>query len=340
MLFRQLFDAKSCSYTYLLAEPSGRGVLIDPVLEQVERDITLIEELGLELTHTIETHVHADHITASGILRNRMGSQSVMSRQAGVGCADILVDDGDIVEVGHLRLEVRHTPGHTTESICVVTSDRSMVFTGDTLFIRGCGRTDFQAGDPKQLYRSVHQKVFSLPDACLVYPGHDYNGHTVSTVGEEKFHNPRLGAGKSEAEFVAIMNGLDLPKPKLIDQAVPANEQCGVERPQVERTAHGVPEVSIDWVKRNQDTVRLVDVRSEAEFFGELGHIEGSALIELDRLKTAVSDWNRHQMIVIVCRSGRRSGQAAQTLESMGFKNVASMAGGMLAWRPPSSGVA
>ncbi|MEL7368105.1 MAG: MBL fold metallo-hydrolase [Myxococcota bacterium] len=332
MLFRQLFDAQSCTYSYLLAAPTGQAVLIDPVLEQADRDSTLIEELGLTLIHTIETHVHADHITASGVLRNRLGSRSVMSRQAGVGCADILVDDGDFIEFGALRLEVRQTPGHTAESICVVLADHSMVFTGDTLFIRGCGRTDFQAGDPHQLYRSVHQKIFTLPDACLIYPGHDYAGRTVSTVGEEKSFNPRLGAGKSEAEFVAIMNALNLPKPKLIDSAVPANQQCGFERPDVKRAGNGVPEVSVDWVHKHRDQVRLVDVRSEKEFSGDLGHIEGATLVELGRLKTAVSDWNRHQTIITVCRSGRRSGDAAKTLEAMGFKSVASMAGGMLGW--------
>ncbi len=332
MLFRQLFDAQSCTYSYLLADASGAAVLIDPVLEQAERDIQLIKELGLELVHTIETHVHADHVTASGVLRNRLGSRSVMSRHAGVGCADVMIGDGDIVSCGELRLEVRQTPGHTVESICLVTEDKKMAFTGDTLLIRGCGRTDFQAGSPQELYRSVHTKIFSLPDGCLLYPGHDYKGRTVTTVGEEKAHNPRLGGGKTEAEFVEIMNNLNLPRPKLIDEAVPANQQCGFERPSISRSSDGVPEVSVDWVRANQGTVRLIDVRSEAEFNGELGHIDGAELVELETVAATAADWNRDQTIVMICRSGGRSGRAAKALEEMGFKNVTSMAGGMLAW--------
>ena len=335
MLFRQLFDTTSCTYTYLLADTTGverPAILIDPVREQVDRDVALIKELDLRLAYTLETHVHADHVTASGILRNRLGSRSVMSVHAGVGCADVLVKDGDTVTIGAIALEVRETPGHTSESISVVTSDKRMIFTGDTLFIRGCGRTDFQAGDPSQLFRSVHRKIFSLPDECLVYPGHDYKGRTVSTVGEEKAFNPRLGGGKSEDEFVAIMNGLNLPRPKLIDEAVPANQQCGMRRPEVNRTTDGVPEVSVEWVRDHANELRLIDVRTSDEFTGELGHIDGAELIELDRLSVAASDWNREQPLVTVCRSGGRSGRAARALEEMGFKHVSSMAGGMLAW--------
>lgn len=332
MLFRQLFDAQSFTYTYLLADANGAAVLIDPVREQTERDLTLIRELGLSLVHTLETHVHADHVTGSGVLRNRVGSRSIMSKHAGVGCADILVSDGDVVSVGDLRLEIRETPGHTAESISVVTADRDRVFTGDTLLIRGCGRTDFQAGDPHQLYRSVHEKIFSLPDTCLIYPGHDYQGRTVSSVGEEKAHNPRLGGGKSEAEFVDIMNNLNLPRPKLIDEAVPANQQCGFERPSVSRSGDGVPEVSVDWVRANRDQIRLIDVRTAEEFTGELGHIEGAENVLLDTVAEAAVDWDRTQPLVTVCRSGGRSGRAAKTLEEMGFTRVSSMAGGMLVY--------
>ena len=333
MLFRQLFDRSSCTYSYLLADAHGVAVLIDPVLEQAERDVQLIKELDLTLRYTLETHVHADHVTASGVLRNRLGSRSVMCKHAGVGCADVLVGDGDLLEVGQLRLEIRETPGHTCESISVVTEDRSMVFTGDTLFVRGCGRTDFQAGDPTALYKSVHTKIFSLPDSCLIYPGHDYKGRTVSSVAEEKAHNPRLGRDKTEAEFVEIMNNLNLPRPKLIDEAVPANQQCGFERPDISRSTDGVPEVSVDWVRNHAAEVRLIDVRSADEFVGELGHIDGAELVELERVGAAADDWNRNQHLVTVCRSGGRSGRAARLLEDMGFKNVSSMAGGMLAWR-------
>jgi len=198
MLFRQLFDSETSTYTYLLADDATRdAILIDPVLTQLDRDVGLIEELELHLRFALDTHVHADHVTALGSLRERLGAQTVMSERAGVGCADLLVKEGDTIEFGAHRVEVLETPGHTSGCISYVLRDRSMVFTGDALLIRGCGRTDFQEGDPHELYRSVHGKLFALPGATLIYPAHDYKGRTVSTVDEERRLNPRLGRGNN-----------------------------------------------------------------------------------------------------------------------------------------------
>jgi glyoxylase-like metal-dependent hydrolase (beta-lactamase superfamily II) len=226
MIFRQLFEPDTCTYTYLLGcERSHRAVLIDPVASEVESYAALLGELGLSLVYTLETHVHADHITGSGLLRERLGSHSVVHRDAGAMCADLLVTDGVPLQVGDLELLVRHTPGHTDGCLSFVMADR--VFTGDALFIGGCGRTDFQQGDAGRLYDSIHQKLFSLPPDTLVYPGHDYAGNTVSTIRQEMGKNPRLGGGIGRDAFIELMGGLDLPYPKYIDEALPANQACG-----------------------------------------------------------------------------------------------------------------
>ncbi|XP_063055327.1 persulfide dioxygenase ETHE1, mitochondrial [Engraulis encrasicolus] len=227
VLFRQLFESSSSTYTYLLADPDSKdAVLIDPVLETVDRDIKLIDELGLKLTVAVNTHCHADHITGTGLLKKKVfGLKSAISKFSGA-TADILLSEGDNITFGKHCLTVRETPGHTDGCVTLVTEDQSMAFTGDTLLIRGCGRTDFQQGCAKRLYASVHGKIFTLPDHCLIYPAHDYKGQTVSTVEEEKKYNPRLT--KTLEEFVDIMNNLNLPKPKKIDISVPANLVCGL----------------------------------------------------------------------------------------------------------------
>lgn len=230
MIFRQLFDQSTWTYTYLLADPdSGEAVIIDPVREQVDRDAALVGELGLTLKYTLETHVHADHVTGSGVLRDRLGATSVVSALAGAPCADVQARDGDRLQFGRYAVEILSTPGHTAGCLTFVvrTEDRVMAFTGDAIFVRGCGRTDFQQGDARTLYRSVRGKIFALPDHTLLYPGHDYCGHTVTTVAEEKRDNPRLNLGVDEEGFVAIMSGLNLANPRLIDMAVPANLACG-----------------------------------------------------------------------------------------------------------------
>jgi sulfur dioxygenase len=231
MIFRQLFEPISSTYTYLLGDPETRqAALIDPVIVDVERYISLLAELGLTLVYTLETHVHADHVTAGDELRRRLGSRTVVHRDGGADCANVLVEHGDKIVFGGLSLAVRETPGHTSGCVAYVGSDR--VFTGDTLLIGGCGRTDFQQGSAERLYDSVHRELFSLPGDTLVYPAHDYKGRTVSTIREERAMNPRLGGGRAKEEFVQIMANLNLATPKQIDVAVPANLRCGrVETP-------------------------------------------------------------------------------------------------------------
>jgi glyoxylase-like metal-dependent hydrolase (beta-lactamase superfamily II) len=221
---RQLFDYETWTYTYLLAdEVSKEAVIIDPVLTQIERDLQLISELGLKLKYSLDTHVHADHITAAGHLRDRTGCKTGLAAVNGVNCADIALNDGDRLSFGSHELEVVATPGHTAG--CLSFYINGYVFTGDALFIRGCGRTDFQQGNSTQLYESITKHLFTLPDDTLVYPGHDYNGRTCSTIGEEKRFNPRLTL--KQDQFVEFMKNLNLPDPKLIMEAVPSNKACG-----------------------------------------------------------------------------------------------------------------
>lgn len=228
LLFRQLFEKISSTYTYLLADAQSKeAVIIDPVLDEVTRDVKLIEGLGLKLLYAANTHCHADHVTGTGLLKKMVpGCRSVISKDSGA-LADIHIKEGDVINFGKFFLEVHATPGHTDGCLTYVLNDRSMAFTGDALLIRGCGRTDFQQGCPKTLYQSVHGKIFSLPTDCLLYPAHDYTGQTVTTVEEERRLNPRLT--KPLAEYIDIMNNLNLRKPAQIDVAVPANLRCGIQ---------------------------------------------------------------------------------------------------------------
>ena len=229
LIFRQLIDPETSTYTYLLADRKSReAVLIDTVCEQFERDRTLLRELDLTLRYTLETHVHADHVTASGRFRKELGSEVVVGAACGVANADIELREDDRICFGGHVLVACPTPGHTCGCMTYVCAEESMAFTGDALLIRGCGRSDFQDGNAATLFESVRKKIFSLPDETLLYPGHDYKGRTVTTVGEEKRFNPRLGLAKSEADFVALMNQLDLAYPKKIDTAVPANLESGL----------------------------------------------------------------------------------------------------------------
>lgn len=357
MIFRQLFDRESCTYTYVLGcEVSQEAVLIDPVQSLKDRDSLLLEQLGLKLVYTLETHVHADHVTSSGQFRISHGSKSVVSAAGGAPCADVPVRHGDLIRFGEHALEVRATPGHTNGCVAYVDHAGERVFTGDTLMIRGCGRTDFQQGSAANLYKSVHEQIFSLDDGFAIYPGHDYNGRTSSTVAEEKAFNPRLGGGRSAAEFQQIMDNLKLANPKMMHIAVPANLQCGVVAAEaaanpaptvwapVVRTPAGVPELDVAWLSANLKAATLVDVRRADELTGELGAIAGVKHVLLDTLADVAKDWDRAEPIVVICRSGGRSGDGANTLEAMGFTHVASFAGGMLAWNhaglPVVSGVA
>lgn len=229
IFFRQLFDAESSTYTYLLADVGTReAMLIDPVLGQIDRDVQILKEMGFDLRFGINTHVHADHITGTGKLKTHFPSmKSVLGTVGNQGvAADLYVNDAEFLTLGEIKLEFRSTPGHTTGCHTLVEHERALVFTGDTLLIRGCGRTDFQNGDARKLYNMVWMKVFTLPGEFFVYPAHDYKGRTRSTISEEKNFNPRLT--KSEDEFVEIMTNLNLPYPKMLDIAVPANRVCGV----------------------------------------------------------------------------------------------------------------
>lgn len=231
MIFRQLFDQETGTYTYVIGDPQTRqAVIVDPVLEQVERDLTLVRELGLTLTACLETHVHADHVTGTGKLRELTGCEGIVPVAAKATCADRFIGHGEKLQVGSLTLEAIATLGHTDSHMAYRVGDR--VLTGDALLIRGCGRTDFQSGDPGLMYDHVTQHLFTLPEDTLVYPGHDYKGRTVSTIGEEKRFNPRFvdpetQQVRSRESFIALMNSLHLPNPKKIQEAVPANERCG-----------------------------------------------------------------------------------------------------------------
>lgn len=322
MLLRQLYDHESSTYTYLLADTSaGKAALIDPVAEQIERDLALVGELGLTLDLVLDTHVHADHVTAAGALRARTGARTAASAR-GAPCVDVPLDGGARIEFGGITLEVLATPGHTDDSLCYRVGDN--LFTGDTLLIRGCGRADFQNGDARALYRSVTQTLFSLPEATVVWPGHDYNGRTSSTIGEEKRHNPRL-AGKTEEEFVAIMAALGLPPPKKLAQSVEANRACGT-------LPASYRDIDTACLAEMRESVAMIDVREPHEFTGELGHVPGSRLVPLATVLDVSREWPRDHDLVIICRSGNRSGRAAQALAAAGFTRVMNLAGGMLAW--------
>lgn len=230
MIFRQLFEPQSSTYTYLVGCPkTGEAALIDPVLETVDRDLAILAELGLTLKYTLETHLHADHVTGTARLRERTGSKAAVPERSGAASCDLPVREGEPIHVGTLAIEPLYVPGHTDDhhAYLLRTDDGARVFTGDALMIDGCGRTDFQGGNAETLYRAVHDKIFSLPDDTLIYPGHDYQQRRVSSVAQERARNPRLGGGKTIAEFVAIMNGLNLPRPAKMDVAVPANRLCG-----------------------------------------------------------------------------------------------------------------
>jgi glyoxylase-like metal-dependent hydrolase (beta-lactamase superfamily II)/rhodanese-related sulfurtransferase len=347
MLFRQLLDPETSTYTYLLADDETReAVLIDPVREQVPRDAQLLEELELRLVYTLETHVHADHVTGGGLLRQRLGCRLVVGARTGVLTADLQVAEGDEVRVGRHALQARETPGHTDGCVTYASLEENMAFTGDALLIRGCGRTDFQQGDARTLYDSVRRKILSLPDATRLYPGHDYQGRTVTTVAEEKRFNPRLGDEKTVEEFVKLMEGLGLAFPKRMDEAVPGNMVSGITEPEpaspstresdrwapVLRTPSGVPVVPAAWLAKNESAVRLVDVREHIEFCGSLGHIEGVELVPLAALAETARGWDREIPVVTVCAYGTRSSKAALMLAEQGFERVASLHGGMVRW--------
>jgi sulfur dioxygenase len=340
-IFRQMFDPASSTYTYLLAD-GGEAVLIDPVYEQAHRDRALIEELDLTLVATLETHIHADHVTGAWLLRRRMGSEIYLSAGSGAEGADRYLKDGERISFGMRSLGVRATPGHTAGCVTYVLDGEEMAFTGDCLLIRGCGRTDFQGGDPAAMFRSVRERIFALPDECPLYPAHDYRGLTSTSVGEERAFNPRLGDALSQAEFALYMRNLGLPHPKQMDAAVPANLKCGfieghaMADPDWAPLAYnfaGFWEIEPAWVEQNAATVQLLDVREPDEFTGPLGHIPGAVLIPLGALKERASELSKDKPLVAVCRVGGRSAQAINILRQAGFDKLANLPGGMMRWR-------
>lgn len=347
MLFRQLFDPESSTYTYLLADERSReALLIDPVREQIERDVELLGELELRLVYALETHVHADHVSAGGRLRERLGCQLGLGAAAGVTTADLQLADGARVGFGGHALEVRATPGHTAGCTTYVCRELGAAFTGDALLIRGCGRTDFQGGDARALFASVRTRILDLPQGTLLYPAHDYRGRTVTTVAEERRFNPRLCDARSEDEFLAIMAGLRLAYPKRMDEAVPANLCAGITEPEqthpsqrpedrwapIARTRGGVPVLEGHWLEAHARELRIVDVREPIEFCGPLGHLPGAELVPLAGLAAAARGWDRARPVVAVCTYGVRSGKAAQQLADAGFERVASLHGGLARW--------
>lgn len=345
ILFRQLFDAASSTYTYLLGDQDAHeALLIDPVFEHFRRDSALIRELGLKLAYTLETHVHADHVTAAWLLRQRCGSQIAIAASAGAQGADRLLRHGDQVDFGGRHVAVRATPGHTSGCLTFVLDDYSAAFTGDALLIRGCGRTDFQQGSPSALFHSVREQILSLPPGCLLYPGHDYRGLTVTSVGEELSYNPRLGGKINEGDFAGFMNNLGLPHPKLMDVAVPANMNCGQpsgnsalpEEPEwapLTYTFGGIWEIEPQGLAEQLRKIQIIDVREKSEFTDALGHIPGARLIPLSTLPAHIGELDRRRPVVTVCRSGARSAQASVMLHKSGLVQVANLAGGMLRWR-------
>jgi sulfur dioxygenase len=345
LIFRQLFDPHSSTYSYLLGDARSREtVLIDPVFEQARRDAALIQELGLKLVVTLETHVHADHVTGAWLLKRQLGSGIALSANSGATGADRYLAHGDRVNFGNRYVETRATPGHTQGCVTYVLDDESMAFTGDCLLIRGSGRTDFQQGDPRAMFRSVKSQILCLPPGCLLYPAHDYTGRTVTSVAEERRFNPRLGGEIGEADFVGYMNNLGLPHPKLIDIAVPANLHCG--RPERDAalpaepawapltfTFAGIWEIQPEALEENVAKVQLLDVREPDEFVGPLGRIRSAKLMPLGELPARVGELARDRPVVAVCRSGARSAHASVLLQKAGFNDVANLAGGMLRWR-------
>jgi sulfur dioxygenase len=336
----QLFDPASSTYTYVLFDQLSReAVIIDPVDEQLERDLATLQEYGLKLVWTVETHAHADHITSAGRLAELAGARTAAPQGCGIGTAGVQLQHGDTLKFGGEVLQALHTPGHTAGSMCFLW--REHVFTGDTLLINGCGRTDFPSGDAKDLYRSLTQVLFALPDATTVWPGHDYQGRSFSSIGQEKAGNARI-AGKSEAEFVAIMDSLQLPKPRRIDEAVPANLSSGLRHdadgllqmlPSPAAGAHlgsyagdVSPELAWQWVQAGEAV--LVDVRTDAEREW-VGFVPGAVPVawkqwpgmamnpEFDR---QVQEASAGKKLVLLCRSGVRSIAAAKRATELGLE--------------------
>lgn len=335
IIFHQLFEKETSTYTYLLADPvTKEAVIIDPVVEMVERDLKLISELGLKLKYILDTHVHADHVTGSGEIRKQTGAKVAISSAYDMACADLHLEDGQELKFGSHVIRAIHTPGHTSGCLSYYTGN--VVFTGDALLIRGSGRTDFQGGSSEQLFHSVREKIFQLPEDTVVFPGHDYKGFTRSSIGLEKRLNPRLNTNITMDQFREIMANLKLAYPKKIQEAVPANLQCGLPLTSEILNAgsvDGLPTVTPEDLYTKLGHVRVIDVRGEDEFNNELGHIPHAKLSTLGpQLEKTLNETRGDNEIIFVCRSGKRSGEATRIALSKGFEKVYNMQGGMLRW--------
>ncbi len=336
MLFREL-NRSSCKSYLLACEGTHRALLIDPVRERVERYLAVLAYYGCQLELVIDTHTHADHHTAAWDLRDLTGARIAMHRRAPAPHIDLHVDDGHLLAVGGLELRVLYTPGHTPDAISLYTGDR--VFTGDTLLIHGTGRADFAGGDPGAQYDSITQKLFALPDATLVFPSHDYRGHTQSTVGEEKRTNPRV-AGHSREAYIELMNNLGLPLPEKIQEALQSNlsaiEDGSVQFPPLSSlsTVRQLAPLEVRARMVQGPAPLLLDVREPDEYSGELGHIPGSVLVPLKQLSARASELApfKQQDVIVICRAGVRSTTAAAMLTGLGFEHVANLKGGMIDW--------
>src|SRR5580692_10033178 len=337
MLFRQLFDQTSGTYSYLLASRrGGEALIIDPVLEKVDRYLSLVRELDLRLVKAVDTHMHADHITGLGALRDRTHCITVMGEKSKVDVVSMRIGEGDRLSVEGVSLEVLYTPGHTDDSYSFLMGDR--VFTGDTLLIRGTGRTDFQNGNARAQYDSIFGKLLKLPNETLVYPAHDYKGDTVSTIGEEKQFNPRLKV-RSVDEYVDLMNNLKLPNPKMMDVAVPANMHVGLHQDEIARKGWAVSAAEAVALRSRPD-VAIVDLREKSERERH-GTIPGSLHAPFPDLQENIRGGGMlHELaagtgkrIVFYCAFGERSAMAVQAAQDAGLKTACHIQGGIDAWK-------
>ena len=337
MIFRQLFDSVSGTYTYLIASRhGGEALIIDPVLEKVDRYLQLVRELDLKLVKAVDTHLHADHITGLGALRDRTHCITVMGEQTLADVVSMRVAEGDRVAIEGLSLDVLYTPGHTDDSYSFLMGGR--VFTGDTLLIRGTGRTDFQNGDPRQQYDSIFNKLLKLPDETLVFPAHDYKGDTVSTIGEEKRFNPRLRV-RSVDEYVDIMNNLNLPNPKMMDVAVPANIHVGLHQEEIARKGWAVSAAEAMALSGRSD-IAIVDLREKAER-EKHGTIPGALHAPYPELQEHIGAGGiLHELaaatgkrIVFYCAFGERSAMAVEAAQDAGLTSACHIEGGIDAWK-------
>jgi sulfur dioxygenase len=335
MIFRQLFDSTSGTYSYLLASrKGGEALIIDPVLEKVDRYLQLVRELDLKLVKAVDTHIHADHITGLGALRDRTHCITVMGENAKVDVVSMRVTEGDKLTIEGVALDVLYTPGHTDDSYSFLMGDR--VFTGDTLLIRGTGRTDFQNGSARAQFDSLFNKLLKLPEETLVYPAHDYKGDTVSTIGEEKRYNPRLQV-KSVDEYVDLMSRLNLPNPKMMDVAVPANMRVGLAQDEIARKGWAVTAEDAKSLLGKSD-VALVDLREDSER-AKHGTIPGSLHVPYPTLQASIRKGGvLHELahakrVVFYCAFGERSAMAVQAAQDAGINSACHIQGGIDSWR-------